>query len=585
MDAGCGGGRSRARPPVPRERGERRPAPGPRRARGVRALGRRAWRHRHSEGAVRRRRCPAQDHRRRPTAVPRRPPRVGRLIGASALRENLALAALLSVSAIGLALAFPRTDWDGVVWLLVAPVIVTALSRAPRAALGWGWLFGTVFFLVLLRWLGYTFGVYSAIPWPLTWVPILALAAYCGLYVGGFAWAVSWIGRRRAPGLALAAAPFLWVAGEWVRSHLLGGFPWGTLGYSQYLRLPIIQIAELGGVHAVSFVLVAVNAAAAGCLVLPWRGALTGALACGALLAATLGFGTARLATPPRPGEVTVAIMQPAIEQPLKFDPTYVATTLGIYSSLTRRASAEHPQLVVWPETAVATPLRRDPGLVDGLIDLARTLRVALLVGSIDVNDTTPPKLTNSAFLLTEHGVVERYDKIHLVPFGEFVPFSSLLGFIRGWAEFISELEPGSNAVVFQGPPAPFGVVICYEGIFPELVREFVRGGARLIVNMTNDAWFGRTDGPWQHLAMYPLRAVEHRTAVVRAANTGVSAFIAPTGQILRRLSLSRRAIMVERLPLRSGETLYSKFGEWLAYLALGVTAGTLAASARGWRR
>ena len=510
---------------------------------------------------------------------------MGRLIGASALRENLALAALLSVSAIGLALAFPRTDWDGVVWLLVAPVILTALSRAPRAALGWGWLFGTVFFLVLLRWLGYTFGVYSAIPWPLTWVPILALAAYCGLYVGGFAWAVSWIGRRRAPGLALAAAPFLWVAGEWVRSHLLGGFPWGTLGYSQYLRLPIIQIAELGGVHAVSFVLVAVNAAAAGCLVLPWRGALTGALACGALLAATLGFGTARLATPPRPGEVTVAIMQPAIEQPLKFDPTYVATTLGIYSSLTRRASAEHPQLVVWPETAVATPLRRDPGLVDGLIDLARTLRVALLVGSIDVNDTTPPKLTNSAFLLTEHGVVERYDKIHLVPFGEFVPFSSLLGFIRGWAEFISELEPGSNAVVFQGPPAPFGVVICYEGIFPELVREFVRGGARLIVNMTNDAWFGRTDGPWQHLAMYPLRAVEHRTAVVRAANTGVSAFIAPTGQILRRLSLSRRAIMVERLPLRSGETLYSKFGEWLAYLALGVTAGTLAASARGWRR
>ena len=394
---------------------------------------------------------------------------------------------------------------------------------------------------------------------------------------------MSWIGRRRAPGLALAAAPFLWVAGEWVRSHLLGGFPWGTLGYSQYLRLPIIQIAELGGVHAVSFVLVAVNAAAAGCLVLPWRGALTGALACGVLLAATLGFGTARLATPPRPGEVTVAIMQPAIEQPLKFDPTYVATTLGIYSSLTRRASAEHPQLVVWPETAVATPLRRDPGLVDGLIDLARTLRVALLVGSIDVNDTTPPKLTNSAFLLTEHGVVERYDKIHLVPFGEFVPFSSLLGFIRGWAEFISELEPGSNAVVFQGPPAPFGVVICYEGIFPELVREFVRGGARLIVNMTNDAWFGRTDGPWQHLAMYPLRAVEHRTAVVRAANTGVSAFILPSGHIGRHTALFERTVLTEPVPLRAGETIYSRFGDWLAYLAFGVSGASLAL--RAWRR
>src|SRR5207247_9821132 len=124
------------------------------------------------------------------------------------------------------------------------------------------------------------------------------------------------------------------------------------------------------------------------------------------------------------PGGVPAAVMQPAIEQPLKFEPTYVATTLAIYSSLTRRASAEHPQLVVWPETAVATPLRRDPGLVDGLIDLARTLRVALLVGSIDVNDTTPPNLTNSAFLLTEHGLVERYDKIHLVPLAEIVTVS-----------------------------------------------------------------------------------------------------------------------------------------------------------------
>ena len=129
-----------------------------------------------------------------------------------------------------------------------------------------------------------------------------------------------------------------------------------------------------------------------------------------------------------------------------------------------------------------------------------------------------------------------RYDKIHLVPFGEYVPLSGVIGFVRGWAEFIADLEPGSRAVVFPGPPAPFGVVICYEGIFPELFREFVDGGARVMVNMTNDAWFGRTSGPGQHLAMYPLRAVEHRVAIVRAANTGVSAFVEPTGRIVRHL-------------------------------------------------
>src|SRR2546428_442832 len=274
VDARYGGGRPRARPPLPRERGERRPAPRPRPTRGVRALGRRAWSDRHQAGAIRRRRRPAQDRRWRPAAVPPRSPRMGRPIGASALREDLALAALLSVSAIGLALAFPRTDWDGVAWLLVVPVIVTALSRAPLAALGWGWFFGTVFFLVLLRWLGHTFRVYSAIPWPVTWLPIVALAAYCGLYVGAFTWAVSWIGGRRAPALALAAAPFLWVTGEWVRARLLGGFPWGTLGYSQYLRLPVIQIAELGGVHAVSFVLLAGDHAAPGSLLDALRGAL-----------------------------------------------------------------------------------------------------------------------------------------------------------------------------------------------------------------------------------------------------------------------------------------------------------------------
>jgi apolipoprotein N-acyltransferase len=488
------------------------------------------------------------------------------------------------VSALGLALAFPRTDWDGVVWLVVAPVIVTALSRGPRAALGWGWLFGGVFFLVLLRWLGFTFRVYSTIPVPLTWVPIVALAAYCGLYAGAFAAAVSWIGRRRSPALALVAAPFLWVAGEWVRGRLMGGFPWGALGYSQYLRLPVIQVAELGGVHAVTFVVVAVNAALAGCLVLSWRRAVAGVALAGSLLGATLVFGHSRLAEAPRPAAVRVAVIQPAIEQPLKFDPSHAATTIGIATSLTRQAGTERPDLIVWPETALPTALRRDPRVRGALTKLSGTLRVPLLIGSIDVEEGTPPRIRNSAFFLTEKGIVGRYDKIHLVPFGEFVPLSGALGFIRGWAEFISELEPGSSTVVFQGPPAPLGVVICYEGIFPELVREFVRGGARLMVNMTNDAWFGRTDGPWQHLAMYPFRAVEHRIAVVRAANTGVSALIAPTGQISRRLTLYRRDTITEALPLRDRETLYTRFGEWLAYLALVVSAGALAASARARR-
>jgi len=433
-----------------------------------------------------------------------------------------------------------------------------------------------VFFLVLLRWLNFTFQTFSAIPWPLTWGPLFLLAAWCGLQVAVVSGLLSLVAHRGSRAWALLMAPCLWVGAEWVRGHLFGGFPWGTLGYSQYLRLPIIQVAELGGVHAVSFVLVAVNAALAGALVLEWGRAVTGLGLTGALLGAVLIFGHARLAEPPRPGEAQIALMQPAIEQPLKWDPNHATVTLKIYLELTRQAAAGHPDLIVWPETASPTPLRRDTGLLRTLAGMSGQFNIPLLIGSIDVEDGTPPVLRNTAFLVTHGGIAGRYDKIHLVPFGEYVPLSGVIGFVRGWAEFIAELEPGTRAVVFAGPPAPFGVVICYEGIFPDLFREFVNDGARVMVNMTNDGWFGRTSGPAQHLTMYPFRAVEHRIAVVRAANTGVSAFIAPSGQIVRHLGLFERGVLTDRVPLRHGRTLYTRLGDWVAWLSLALSAASV---------
>jgi apolipoprotein N-acyltransferase len=482
-----------------------------------------------------------------------------------------------------LAMAYPRLDWSGTAWVALAPVLAVALTRGPLAALGWGWLAGLSFFLLLLHWLNFTFRVYSAIPWPLTWGPTLLLAGYCALWTGLVATAVSWIGLRRGSGWALLAAPFLWVAAEWVRGWLLEGFPWGSLGYSQYRQLAVIQIAELAGVNGVSLVIAAVNAALAGVLLLPRRRAVAGLSLAGMLVAGMLGFGTWRLHEEDPPGEVTIAVMQPAIEQPLKWSPAHTAATLAIYGDLTRAAAREHPGLIVWPETASPTLLRQDPGLLRALTDLAATSKVPLLVGSVDAGDgARGQELRNTAFLLTERGIIERYDKIHLVPFGEYVPLSGVIGFVRNWADFISELTPGSRTVVFPGPPAPFGVVICYEGVFPALVRRFVQNGARLLVNMTNDAWFGRTSGPLQHLAMYSFRAVEHRTAVVRAANTGVSAFIAPSGRIVKTLGLFERGNLISRVPLRARQTLYTRLGDWLGWVALGVSGAGLGAAALG---
>ena len=496
------------------------------------------------------------------------------------MRARLRAALAVAAGGYALSVTFPRPDWDGVAWFALTPVILTALGRRARGAFGLGWLSGFVFFFVLLRWLNFTFRTYSAIPLPLVWVPTALLAAYCGLFVGVFAAALSWITERRSIPLALASAPFLWITAEWLRGHLFGGFPWGLLGYSQFQRLPVIQIAELGGVYAVSFVVLAVNAVIVGVIALPWRQAAV-ALGLGALLVgATLAFGAARLREAPPSETVTIAVMQPSIEQPLKWDPEHAATTLGIYFALTRRAAADSPQLVVWPETSSPTMLRHDPVLLAGLRDLSRRLNVPLVVGSVDVDTQAPDRYHNSAFLVTSRGIEARYDKIHLVPFGEYVPLG-LIGVVRRWAEFVAQLEPGSRAVVFPGPPAPFGIVICYEGIFPELVREFVRGGARVLLNMTNDAWFGRTSGPWQHLGMYPLRAVEHRIAIARAANTGISAFVAPSGQIVRRLGLFDRGVITDRVALRTGETLYTRFGDWLVYLAMAGWAMVMAAAER----
>lgn len=488
----------------------------------------------------------------------------------------------IAVVAGGLALAqaYPSTDWDILAWIALVPLLVVAVERPPGAAFGWSWVGAFVFFIALLRWLDFTFRTYSAIPWPLTWGPTALLAGYCAAWVGAVGASLSWIARRLGLPWAVAAIPFLWVAAEWGRGHLLGGFPWGLLGYSQYQRLPVIQVAELGGVHLVSFVVAAVNAALTGCVTLPRRQALAGLAASLIVAGATIGFGLWRLSEAPAETEVRVGIMQPAIEQPLKWDERHMARTLATYFGLSRRFRPGEVELLVWPETASPTVLRRDTVLRGALQDLSRELRAPVLVGSVDVEEGAPRTLRNTVFFLTERGIEGRYDKMHLVPFGEYVPLPEVIGFVRGWAEFISEMEPGTRPVIFAGPPAPFGVVICYEGIFPDLYRAFARGGARLMVNMTNDAWFGRTSGPLQHLAMYPLRAVEHRTALVRAANTGVSAFIAPTGRIVRRLGLFRADVITERLPLRSRTTLYTRLGDWPAWLSLAVSAAGLGAAA-----
>jgi apolipoprotein N-acyltransferase len=484
-------------------------------------------------------------------------------------------------------LAYPRVDWWLAAWIFLIPALGSAITRPPRSALADAWLSGAVFFLGLLRWLDHTFTHYSAIPWPLSWLPIVALAAYCGLYVGAVGAAVAWLARRWGPGRALAAAPPLWVAGEWIRGWLMDGFPWGLLGYSQHSALPVIQIAELTGVYGVSFVVVAVNAALAAGVTLGWRRAGPGLLVAALLVAGSLAFGYQALrpaADLSRGRTVKVAVIQPVVAQSLKWDPAHRAEILTLYERLTREAARSQPAAIIWPETAAPIFLRGDPPLLDRLTRLSAELGRPLLVGSVDRQDGPPGAFLNSAFFLTGQGITSKYDKIHLVPFGEYVPLSSLIGFVRSWAEFISDFAAGQGRTVFPLPGAPFGTVICYEVIFPELFREFVAGGAMFMTNITNDAWFGETSGPWQHLSMVSLRAVENRVGIARAANTGVSAFVEPTGRISSWLSLGERGVLERPVALRDRTTIYTRFGNWFAWSCVALSAAALTSRFfRGW--
>jgi apolipoprotein N-acyltransferase len=507
-------------------------------------------------------------------------PRVASAPGPAGARLAIAVAAGFTLH-----LAYPRPAWDLLGWVALAPVLALATTAtSPARAFVEGWGAGVAFFLLLLRWLTETMTTFSSLPAPLAGLVLLVLAGYLALYWGGVAAALTWVRSTVGPG-ALWLAPGFWVAAELARTHLFSGFPWGLLGYIPYRRLEVIGVAAWTGVYGVSFLLALVNTALAWPLVRRGRAAagLSGAVILVAL-ATPLAIG--RGAATPRPPEtLPLGLVQGNIAQTQKLDPAFRQRTLEIYAELTRDA-ARGSRLVVWPEAALPAYVGHEAWSLDWLTELVARAKAPLLIGAPDARRDGPvTRYLNSAFLVDEAGIRGRYDKMHLVPFGEYVPLKGLLFFVDAIAAEIGDFTPGRERVIFPLEGAPFGTVICYEVIFPDLFRRFVRDGARFMVNITNDAWFGDSGGPLQHLAMVPLRAVENGVAVARAANTGVSALVDPSGRIGPELGVLRRGVLRVDVPLRSAPTFYTGFGDVFAYACAGLTAAALAARLAAGRR
>jgi apolipoprotein N-acyltransferase len=287
-------------------------------------------------------------------------------------------------------------------------------------------------------------------------------------------------------------------------------------------------------------------------------------------------FRISALSEQPATGSLKVGLIQGNINQAQKWDPVYQRETLDIYEDLTRQAFHQEPGLglVVWPETATPFIFERERVYREELEAFTQDLQTPLLFGSLAMEsrsnrlDTDQATFFNSAYLLSSAGEpVARYDKIHLVPFGEYVPLSSLLFFVQKMVEGIGDFGSGQESTVMESPQGRFGVVICFEVIFPELVRKFVKQEAQFMVTLTNDAWFGRSSAPTQHFSMVVFRAVENRVPFIRAANTGITGSIDATGRIHGATDLFIKTYLVQEITIKEVKSFYTQYGDIFAYL------------------
>lgn len=491
------------------------------------------------------------------------------------------------LSGVILIFCFPKFDLPFLAWIALTPFLVSLLNKKPAEAFRAGFFMGIPYFFGTLYWVYHSINHYGNIPFVPSLAIVFLLCMYLSLYTGIFAVFFSLkIASTRLP--AMFIAPVLWVTLEFLRSYALTGFPWSSIGYSQYKFLHAIQFADITGIYGVSFLVVAVNGAAADFFIIKKRlramplfslsQTITGGILFFVFLIAVFVYGYWRL-TENRPGKpIRVSVIQGNIEQDRKWDIAYQREVFDTYKDLSQAANAVAPSLIVWPETAVPFYFNYDRAFTQELIDFQQTLKTYLLFGSILVKEpstVTGSKnlLTNSAVLIAPDGKLSFiYDKIHLVPFGEYVPLRKILFFVDKLVAGVGDYVPGEYILKADMPYGSFGVFICYEIIFPGLVRKFYSKGGDFMVTITNDAWFGKTAGPYQHFSMAVFRAIENRKPVIRAANTGISGFIDSNGRILETTSLFRRTVLTMDLMTDKTRSFYSRYGDLFSYLCIVTT-------------
>jgi len=500
------------------------------------------------------------------------------------MKKKLALSALTGLI---LVFAFPPIGLGFAAYFAFVPLMF-ALHRAGQTrlrGLALGFTAGVVFFVGTVYWVVHSMYYYGGVPVLISIPVMFALAAYLAIYFAFFGLFFSAFSAR-APVLRVVAIAALWVSLEYLRGHLFTGFPWVLLGYSQTPYLPVIQIADITGVSGLSFIVMAVNAALFFLIksfvdqekTRPVFEVVTIA----AFFAATFIYGFVRIeqvdSEAVRWGGFKAGIAQGSIDQSVKWDRSLRPKTIEIYKALSIEASKKGASFILWPETAVPFFLGNNKTETETVTDAAVQSNAFILTGAPAYSynsDSNGYRYFNSAYLIDGKGeITGRYDKFHLVPYGEYVPLKRFFPFIKKLTVGVGDFAEGRGPFPIGFMGGDIGVLICYEAIFPEIARATVKNGAAFLVNITNDAWFGTTSAPYQHFEMSRMRAVENRVYMMRAANTGISAFIAPSGRVIARTGLFEKTFITERVGIKNGAqmTFYTRFGDVFAYGCLAMS-------------
>jgi apolipoprotein N-acyltransferase len=461
----------------------------------------------------------------------------------------------------------------------LAPLLVAIgqPARPARRPFLLGYLTGLVYFTGTLYWLTDVMTTFGGLPTAIAGGVALLLVLYLSLYPAVVASIVA-RGVRTLGVRALWAAPLVWAGAEYLRGHLLTGFPWVPLGNSQIDVAPIAQAASLVGVYGLSAIVALGSVAIASAVVAPnGRGRVLPVLAVAVAVGGLAGWGAARVADARllREGTpVRVALIQGNVAQGQKWDAQFANTIFTRYLSMSRRGVAEGATLVVWPESATPFFFQEHPA-ADAIRQIASQTGARMFIGSDQLERGATPRLYNSAFLIQPTGATGGvYRKMHLVPFGEYVPLESILSFAGPLVEQVGGFAPGDTLTIFQIREGRFSTGICYEAVFPELSRAAVQQGSQLLTSITNDAWFGTSSAPWQHLAMARMRAVETNRYMARAANTGISALVDPYGRVIQQTALFEDAVSVGEVRFLDATTLYVRIGDVVPWAGVAVAIG-----------